>query len=346
MSPGFEVNDLGFHSRTDRLVVDTNLRYQETVPGRIMRSWNVSAGPDAVWNYAGDRIFTEVNFAGSWTFNNYWPGGIQLSYRPPTSDDRLTRGGPIARTPSRFSGSINHSNNRGRPNVVQANYRWGRDDAGSWDREGSVNVTIRRSNWELLFGPRLTREHAAAQYVTAISDPFATTTFGRRYVFADLDQTTLSMDARLNVTFTPRLSFELYTQPFVSSGDYGTLKEFRAPRTFDFLRYGQDAGTIADQGSGRYRVDPDGSGPAAAFSVANRDFNHFSLLGNAVLRWEWRPGSTLYLVWQQSRTQEIDATDATRSDVGDFDLSRDAGELFRIRPDNIFQVKVSYWLNP
>ena len=85
---------------------------------------------------------------------------------------------------------------------------------------------------------------------------------------------------------------------------------------------------------------------AAPFTVRNRDFNYRSLLGNAVLRWEWRPGSTLYLVWQQSRIQELEASDPALARIGDFRLRHDTSQIFRIKPDNIFQIKLSYWLNP
>jgi hypothetical protein len=96
-------------------------------------------------------------------------------------------------------------------------------------------------------------------------------------------------------------------QPLLASGDYGSLKEFSAPRTFDFTRYGIDAGTVTQAG-GRYTIDPSGDGSGQTFSIPNRDFNVRELRGNAVLRWEYRPGSTLYLVWQQARSEEIEAS--------------------------------------
>src|SRR5690606_4923623 len=97
---------------------------------------------------------------------------------------------------------------------------------------------------EVQVGPNLSWSRVAAQYVTTVTDEFADHTYGKRYIFADLDQTTLGIDTRVNVTFTPELSFELYAQPFISSGDYLTLKELRAARTFDFIEYGVDAGTV------------------------------------------------------------------------------------------------------
>jgi hypothetical protein len=187
-----------------------------------------------------------------------------------------------------------------------------------------------------------------AQYVTAVSDSTATRTFGRRYVFAALDQTTLGIDTRLNVTFSPRLSLEIYAQPFVATNEFGALKELRAPRTFDFAVYVADVGTATRDTAGRITVDPDGAGPARAFAVQDRDFTLASLRGNAVLRWEWRPGSTLYVVWQQERAERLAGIDAARRDreLGRLDLRDDGQDLLAVRPVNVLMFKVSYWLNP
>ena len=99
---------------------------------------------------------------------------------------------------------------------------------------------------------------------------------------------------------------------------------------------------------GDFLVDPDGSGAAPSFIVSDRDFSFRSLLGNAVLRWEWRPGSTLFFVWQQRRVDSITGhgTLGTKEWVGTFDLGRDTGDIFSVAPDNIFMIKVNYWLNP
>jgi hypothetical protein len=203
-------------------------------------------------------------------------------------------------------------------------------------------------NWTVEVGPELSRTTTPAQYVTTVADPTATSTYAGRYVFASLDQTTLGIDTRLNVTFTPSLSLELYAQPFLSSNDFGALKELRAPRTFDFDEYGRDVGTATPEPGGKVLVDPDGTGPASSFRVSDRDFNLVSLRGNAVMRWEWRPGSTLYLVWQQERSDQLDALDASADgrEPGSFRFSRNVRDLWDARPINVLLFKVSYWLNP
>jgi hypothetical protein len=197
-------------------------------------------------------------------------------------------------------------------------------------------------------GPAYSWSLSPAQYVTRVEDALAEETDGTRYVFAALDRTTLSLQTRVNLTFSPTLSLQLYMEPFVSTGDYGALKQFGAPGTFDFLEYGPDIGTIGFAEEGHYSIDPDGEGPAPGFQITDRDFSYRSVLGNAVLRWEWRPGSTVFLVWQQSRTNSITGRGPLGSYpwVGTFDLSRDARGIFAVAPDNVFMIKVNYWLNP
>ncbi len=346
VSPGFETNDLGFQSEADRIYFDTHYQINQPNPGRFLRSWNASASPDAKWNSAGDRVFANVNAQVNIELLNYWRSSLRVQVDPWTDDDRLTRGGPIARTPSSFQGRFNLSSDGRRPLTVRGNYGWGSNAAGAWDRQVQVDLNARfREMLQVSFGPTYSRSYTTAQYVTRIGDALANSTFGSRYVFAELHRTTLSLDARVNVTISPRLSLQLYVEPFISVGDYGDLKEFRAPETFDFLTYGQDVGTVSRTSSGGYVVDPDGTGPAASFQVADRDFSYRSLLGNAVLRWEWRPGSTLFLVWQQRRINSLTG-EVMGPGVGRFDFWDDAGDMFTTPSDNILMIKVNYWLNP
>jgi hypothetical protein len=348
-SPGYEVNDMGFQSASDRLILDTNISYNHPDPGRILRQWDVLVSPGAVWNYAGDRVWTQVSGNFDFQLLNYWGGGARLGYNPPHDDDRLTRGGPLARTPSRLSGSLNVRSDGRRTTVGRLNYNWATEDGDSWSRSLSLNLTTNAGErLRLQLGPSVTRRHASAQYVTSVADPLADRTFGRRYIFGGLDQTIVSLETTINFTFTSWLSLQLYVEPFISTGNYRELKELERPGTFRFLEYGTDIGTVSQDPGASYSVDPDGPGPAAPFVVPDRDFSYRSLLGNAVLRWEWRPGSTLFLVWQQSRISSLrgDGPKGTDPWIGGLDLSRDAGDMFGTPADNIFAIKVNYWLNP
>jgi hypothetical protein len=348
VSPGFEVNDLGFQLEADRIYFDTHYQYNRTTPGRVFRSWNASISPDAKWNTARELIFANVNAQVNVELLNYWRASLRVQLDPWVDDDRLTRGGPMARSPGSFQGRFNLSSDGRRRLVARTTYQWGFDDSGAWDRMAQLDLNARvRETLQMSFRPSYSRSYTSAQYVARVSDPLATATYGSRYVFADLHRTTLSLETRVNVTLSPALSLQLYVEPFISVGDYGALKEFRLPGTFDFLEYGADVGTMTTDVNGNHVVDPDSGGPAPPFIVRDRDFSVRSLIGNAVLRWEWRAGSTLFLVWQQRRMDSVTGQQGGRSPwVGRFDLRRDASDMFAAPSDNILMVKVNYWLNP
>ena len=190
-------------------------------------------------------------------------------------------------------------------------------------------------------GPSFNHSNTGFQFVGSYADANATTFYGQRYVFGHLEQNQVSMDTRLNVTFSPALTLELYLQPLISAGDFSAYNEFAAPRSRRRLVYGRDMGTVAvtpgsSGGPATITVDADGPGPDSTFSFSDPSFTFRSLRGNAVLRWEYRPGSTLFLVWTRSGSSSL-----TR---GQIDFNSDASALFQGASDNIFLIKVNYWL--
>lgn len=347
-SPGFEINDFGFLSGVDRASAKGNVQYVENRPGRVFRSWNVTPSASRSWNYDGDALSNSVSLAGNGTFANYWAGGITLKHGGRAVDDRFTRGGPIVRMPPSNQINLNLRNDSRRPLTVSGSGSYWSDEVGSWRSSGSLSVGMKTaSHWSVSLGPSLDRTAYRAQWVGTRADSTATATYGVRYLYAGFRQTTLALAMRLNLTFTPQLTLETYAQPYISSGDYDGLEELRQPGTFDFLRYGEDAGTLTRGAGGSYRADPDGAGPAPAFTVGDQNFNYRSLRGSAVLRWEFRPSSTLFFVWQQQRSDYLYVDSAAGGDpVGRFDLSRDSRALLGLRPENVFLVKVNYWINP
>jgi hypothetical protein len=206
-----------------------------------------------------------------------------------------------------------------------------------WSGEGEVSVKVKPTpSLSIEVGPQLTRELNATQYVRTVTDPAAVATFGKRYVFGAIDQTELSMDTRVNLILSPRMSLQMYVQPLISVGSYSGFKEAARPRTYDFVRYGRDAGLITyDADAGAYLVQPGGGG--APFVISNPDFNFTSLRVNAVYRWEFRPGSTLYVVWTQQREDETSS--------GRFAFNQDISRMMRAPSDNVFIVKASYWFS-
>ncbi|MEX2179276.1 MAG: DUF5916 domain-containing protein [Gemmatimonadaceae bacterium] len=344
VSPGFEINDVGFHGRVDYRAVSPFWGHQSNAKGKYTQNNFAGVWSNHAWNFDGTPIFQSVGGSSSATFNNFWSGGISGNAGLKYYNDRLLRGGPLAGPPRSYhmNAWLNSDTRRKVWFNPYINYSgFAGDDA--WSANGGVYMETRpTSNVRLTFGPNYYKQFSTSQYVTAMTDANATQTYGTRYVFANLDQSTLSMDTRVEWTLTPRLSLQSYIQPFVAVGRYHALKEFTTPRGYDFAVYGQDQGTIAanTNADGRivdFTIDPDGAGTSAAFTVGNPNFNLHSLRGNAVVRWEYRPGSTLFFVWQQQRSgTEVDF---------EFDTQRDVGAIFRERPTNIFLIKAAYWLS-
>jgi hypothetical protein len=338
-SPGFENNDIAFLTQADYWWMSGNLFRQFTKPNRLFRQMYFLAGGQQQYNFDGDltdrqvQLFAQVQPLNYWFLSSFW------IHRFNVLDDHQTRGGPVVGRPGFDLVQLNLSTDQRQALVVQSNPSALRTAEGAHQYEVNLAVTWRpASNVSVSLAPSYSYGESRAQYVTKVGDPTATAFYGVRYVFSDLYRRDLAMETRLNITFTPTLTLELYAQPFVSGAQYGHLKEYAAPRALDKLIYGQDIGTLTVRGTDPrvFVVDPDGGGPAASFEVTDPSFTLRSLRGNVVLRWEYRPGSTLFLVWTQDRSSEL-------SD-GLVDLGRDVSAVFSGAGRNIFLVKLNYWL--
>ena len=342
-SPGFEVNDISFLNRADYKWMNGNIGSQWATPGSWYRQIAWLVGGQQQFNYDGDRTDSQLQAYYENMFLNYWKIRSFAIYHPTVLDDRLTRGGPVVmRTGYKF-GMLELSTDARKWAVADFQVQFGRG-VNSDTRTLIIQPGLAlkpTANVYVSLSPSFMADEDAAQYVTTVADPTATSFYGNRYVFGFIKTRTLSLDTRVNWTFNPNLTLQLFAQPFISSGAYSAFREFAAPRTWRKLVYGQDIGTIArtpatPTSEAQYTVDPDGTGPAAPFSFGDPDFTFRSLIGNAVVRWEYRPGSTVFFVWTQSRTG-FDPS-------GKFDFGAQRSAIFRDRPTNVFQVKVNYWI--
>jgi hypothetical protein len=347
-SPGFETNDIGVLNRADYKWMGANLFRQWTTPGSWYRSLYAIVGTQQQVNYDGDRTDVDYHLWGSVTFKNYMGFSGFTIRHPSTYDERLTRGGPTVMRYGYNMYSMNFGTDSRARIVGNVNVQY---FAKVDNNEGggisySPSLTMKPSSRLLvILSPSLSLDNTAQQYVTAVTDPTVAPGFaGTRYVFGRLRQKTFSLETRINTTFTPNLTLELFAQPFLSSGKYTSFKEFAEVKSRHMNFFGRDNGSTVvantDPQSGDltgYTIDPDGpAGAAAPFTFDNPDFNFRSLRGTSVLRWEYRPGSTLFFVWTQLREGS--------DQFGDFNFSRDRSALFRDRPTNVFQVKATYWI--
>ena len=340
LSPGFDPNDVGFqHGTSDTINAHLLLGYYWPHPGKIFRNWNIIGGPFRNYDFGGNKIWDGYLVAADGQFLNYWRFNTMFAYNPKTISNTLTRGGPLALIPSGYQINLGFSTDSRKPIVISAheNYYSRPTDGYSWN--GDVSIRWKpRTNISFSFGPGYYVRKSSIQWVTKADDPLMTETFGSRYVFGDYFQRMLSSNIRLDWTFNPRLSLQLYLQPLLAVGKYNQFKELARPKKYEYNLFGEDGSTISYSDiDEEYTVDPDGPGPAPDFSFGNPDFNFKSLRGTIVLRWEYLPGSILYFVWTQNRANE--------ANPGDFNFGRDMGDLFTTPGDNIFLIKISYRWN-
>jgi hypothetical protein len=358
ITSGFEVNDLGFSTAPERLDGGMRVGYQEVRPNGVFHFSRVDLTTSHDFSHEllrdtgvpdrwGDAHTSgTVRLAGSGEFLNFWTGNVGVTYTPDLMSRTATRGGPRMRAPGGVGVSLGFgTDNRKllslRPEVVLDR---GREGSGN-EVDVGLGMTLQPSARLIVtLEPTYARSTMGAQYVTATGAvPFAAT-FGKRYLFAELDRRDLSMTGRVNWTYSPRLSLELFTQPLVSSADFVTYKQLGADGSYDFEVFQEGAVSGAGCSGGRTcldaqnrrRFDFDADG-AADLSFAERDFNVRSLRSTAVLRWEYRPGSALFFVWQH-RQSDV-------ASIGDFDAGRDLRALLDAPSDDVFIIKANLWLS-
>lgn len=329
-SPGFEINDLGFQREVDLILHVLFAGYNHYSPTENLRSWNVSSSGWHGWSFGGERLATGISANGALTFLNYWGATAGISYDAEAFSDGALRGGPLMRREARTNGSFGAFSDSRKKVQLTGRFDWGRaTESGSGSSAVSLNLRWRPSGQTSVgLGPFFAKSTNDLQWVERVRTP------EDHYVFGRIEQETVGLTSRLDFTFTPDLTLQLYAQPFVSAGQYTDFKEVVEPGASRYMD--RVKGLETSQEDGRYWVDLDGEGGAESFR--NPDFNVQQFRSTLVLRWEYRPGSLLYLVWSQGRNNS--------TDQGNLAFRNDLGDLFRQNAENVFMLKVSYWITP
>lgn len=315
VSPGFEANDAGFVGQADRAGGHVVLNLRQERPHRFTRNTFAWVAKWYTWNFGRQMQGDGVNGAAGFMLRNYWSVAFNGALQREVYDDRLTRGGPLARRPAFAFWRVSGDSDARQPVSLGWNSAHERNAAGFRSHTTGVTVSVKPSpRITLSLGPSWMTSHTPAQYVDTFEDGGATRTFGQHYLFGVLDQRQLSMTTRVNVILRSNLSVQLFAQPLLAAGVYTNYRELAAPGTFTFRDYGLDT----------------------PFTFDDPNFNRRSLRANTVVRWEPRPGTTLYGVWSR---EQVDDTD-----VRPFAFSRDAGRLAHAPGHDVFLVKFAWWM--
>lgn len=333
LSPRLDVNDLGFQRNADWMIASGSLMYYDYHPGR----WHYwGAGFDqlgAGWDFGGERRATVVSASALAELPNYWDITLGARHELAALSTDALRGGPALLLPPReaVSGTIT-SNARSTSQLTLTASAWWEPATASRSSTIAPQLVVRASDrLRFTIGPSWTQTVYAWQFVDqAFAAPSPLD------ILARVRQETVSLTGRAIYAFSPSLTLELYAQPFVSAGRYDAFEAVadpRAPRVGDrVVRLTPDQ-LQYDRQTRRYTVVRGGN--QALFD--DPSFNAKSLNANAVLRWQFHPGSTLFVVWSQQRS--IDGAD------GSFELSRDASQLFAAPASNTLLIKLSYLMS-
>lgn len=335
-SPGLELNDIGYVRSADVALQYVWVGYRFYKPFSIFRNLNINFNEWMGWNFGGERIFTGGN-VNAWTqFKNYWSLSLGINRQFSGLSQSALRGGPLLRVAPAWNiwNSIQTDGRKKLRLALQTQWRKADNDDNLSFNLGPQITYVPVPAFNLSLRPSYSFYRTELQYVGTVD-------FGaeKRYLVGKIEQKTLSMVVRLNLSLTPDLSLQFYGMPFISAGKYSRFKMITEPRAREWAdRYHVfGEGEISyDEGAAVYRVDENGDG-LMDYSFGNPDFNFRQFRSNLVLRWEYRPGSTLFLVWSQGRT------DYGYSGLLDFE--NDLSELFHGKPDNVFLIKFSYNFN-
>ncbi len=316
LSPDLEINDLGYRRRADMIEWNYDFTARKEKPFSIFRRVVFGLYGWRTWNY--NRVSIS-RYSEIWTdgrLKNYWDYDLWIGRNLESfNDDDVRRGGTLIKNPAGWWVFTRLSTDSRKMVRLELNpvFAWN-DDRSSYDYNLNISLRIRpASNVELRIGPSYSYQMNDAQWVDLIEENISGK-IKKHYVYGELENRTLDFSTRANISFTPTLSLQFYLQPFITVGDYTNFKELVEPKSYQFKPYPLNE---------------------------NRDFQRRSLRGNTVLRWEFRPGSTLFVVWAQSR-------EAALEQIGEADL--EFRPLHRLRSTftddgkNIFLIKCRYWL--
>jgi hypothetical protein len=297
--------------QTDQISQETGISYVVTVPAWKVNSYWISFDQSHSWNFGGDRLGLNLELSGNVEFRNFW--SIYGSFEQTTGrlDTRLLRGGPAILLPNARDYYISFQTDYRKR--VQFSLGYSRNDYEDDSDYRAIypSLYLRASdNLDFSLAPNYSVNRNNWQYVSTVQAEGE-----NRYILGRIAQKTFDLTIRLNYYVTPDLSIQYYGQPFVSAGRYSDLKRVSDPRASD----------MEDRCEA---LDP-------ADTIPSPDFNFREFRSNLVLRWEYKTGSTLYLVWTHGRSQYIQN--------GGFDFLRDLEKLFDIYPNNVFLVKVNHW---
>jgi len=333
-SPGLELNDLGYLKQADVLANQFFLGWEEPTPRGIFRSYSAQLAREDKWDFGGLQTNATTSLEASGAFENKWTTYGRFAFDQ-VVDTRALRGGPALRWHDYYTALLNAGTDTSRRVSLSA------EGEHSWAVEDDSRKSRVKGELQLRLSRRLSLSGALEyeklldnlQYVTT-----AESADGPRWLLARIAQDTWSFTLRINLSLTPDLTVQFYGSPFIGTGRYTDFKRGTdtLARRYAARFHAFDASEIAYRPDANAYDVSEAGGPS--YSFANPDFSFRQFRSNLVVRWEYRPGSSAYVVWSHGRTDSRDDWEQS--------FGRNWDSLWSTRPQNVFLVKLSYWFSP
>ena len=330
-TPGFELNDIGFLRQADQLFSLVWGQYRVWEPKGFYRNFNISGDYFSTWDFGGNHLGDGIESNFNIGFKNFWYLGGGTSLNLNGMSNTMLRGGPRMKVPGNANARIYVETDERKKinfNAFASINRGFEGSSNNWNVEGGV--TFKPINTlSLSVYPGYSFSFNELQYLTLRSFENKD-----RYLFGSIDFKTISASLRISLNITPDLTLQYWGQPFVATGKFSDFKYISAPMASSyenrFVTYSDDQIAFIND---EIRIDENRDG-VVDYDFGNQDFNVQEFLSNFVVRWEYSPGSSVYLVWNQTRSGF--------NSSGNLNVSNDLGDLFSEKPYNIFLVKFSY----
>ncbi len=339
-SPGFETNDLGFNRQSDSQVGFIWAQYRQDDPGKYIRRHSTNFNIWGGSTFGRENTGNGGNVNGNLTFMNYWRVGSGIGYNLPGYHTTATWGGPAIKTDSRINFWAHLSSDDRKDVNVSFFVNKGENGSDTHWSGFSPNINWRPTqNFSFSANIGYNQMHDSWAFWSDYEALEDLQTGQNDYLMVEMDQTTISATIRLDLTLTPNLSIQYYGSPFITAGKYNNFKKLINPDgekfTDRFLEYDQSVQQYDSQNE-VWEIDYDSDG-IVNYEMSNLDFNYKQFNSNLVIRWEYKTGSALYLVWSQGASDYIEN--------GAFNYSKDLKNLFKADIENVVLLKFSYLLN-
>ena len=333
-TPGFEINDLGYLREADQIVTLVWAQYNQYQPKGIYRKYNINSDMYSIWNFGGNNTAKGFEWNANMETRNFRSLSAGGAIRAGSLDPTLLRGGPLMKIPGNIFGRLGFTSDNRKRLVFNAsvNYTVG-FERSSKNFSSVAGISYKPNNWLVIsLSPGFSKSYSELQYVSGVN-----VNNTEKFIFASIDRKTISSSLRVNLNLSPNLTLQYWGQPFLATGKYYNHKLITNPLADDYhKRFQTYLQNQINLNGNAYNIDENGDG-INDYSFNKCDFNVQQFLSNLVIRWEYNPGSALYIVWSQTRS-------SNNSSEG-LDLFDDMGHLFNTsdnKPHNVFLIKLSY----